>query len=264
MNSINNKTLVRTSTAIALLMLTMHTQAADQSNRFGVGIYADSARAIYDGHTGSDELNLEANFGLQYRGDKFNVDEEHASYKFFDNDKYQIEVIGAHIDRGYKASDSTKLSGMANRKSSWDLGGRVAAKTGMGIVSLAATGDVSGKHKGQEVDLKFSKDLFRKGPKNNPRSVSLDFEAGVLWQSDDVVDYYYGVKSGEATSTRAAYTGKAATTPYVGLTARTNIAQHVTFDIGAVYKHYPDEIADSPIVDKDNDVEWKAGLTYWF
>jgi len=48
------------------------------------------------------------------------------------------------------------------------------------------------------------------------------------------------------------------------VTARTNIAQHVTFDVGAVYKHYPDEITDSPIVDKDHDVELTAGLTYWF
>ena len=264
MNTFKNNSLTLTTAAFGLLILATPAQAAEQSNRFGIGLYADSERSIYDGHSGKDDLKLEGIITFQYRGEKFNADEKTASYKFFDNGKYQIEVIGNNDNRGYKANDSTKLTGMAERKNSWDLGGRVAAKTGMGTISLAATGDVSGKHKGQEVDLAFSQDLFRKGPRGNPRSVSVDFQAGVKWQSDEVVDYYYGVKSGESTVTRAAYNGQDAITPYVGVTARTNIAQHVTFDVGAVYKHYPDEITDSPIVDKDHDVELTAGLTYWF
>lgn len=264
MNTFKKNTLVLTTTAIGLLVLAANTQAADQSNRFGVGLYADNERSIYDGQSGGDDVKIEGVISFQYRSDKLNADENSASYKFFDNGKYQFEVIGNHDDRGYTASDSPKLASMAERKNSWDLGGRVAAKTGLGTISLAATGDVSGKHKGQEVDLKFSQDLFRKGPKGNPRSVSLDLQAGVKWQSDEVIDYYYGVKNSESTSARAAYNGKDAITPYVGLTARTNITEHVTFDVGAVYKHFPDEITKSPIVDKDHDVELKAGLTYWF
>ena len=264
MNTIKNKALVTTTTAISLLILTISSQAAAQSNRFGVGIYADSERSIYDGHSGGDDVKVEANLSFQYRSDRLNADEKSTSYKFFDNGKYQFEVIGNYDDRGYKASDSPKLAGMAERKNSWDLGGRVAAKTGLGTFSMAATGDVSGKHKGQEVDLKFSQDLFRKGPKGNPRSVSLDLQAGVKWQSDEVIDYYYGVKSNESTTSRASFNGKDAITPYLGLTARTNITEHVTFDVGAVYKHYPDEITKSPIVDKDHDIELVAGLTYWF
>jgi len=264
MKPIKNSTLTLTATAIGLLVLTANVQAAEQSNRFGVGLYADNERSIYDGHNGGDDVKIEGIISFQYRGDKLNIDEKSASYKFFDNGKYQIEVIGNSEERGYQASDSTKLTGMAERKNSWDLGGRVAAKTGLGVVSLAATGDVSGKHKGQEVDLKFSQDLFRKGPRGNPRGVSVDLQAGVKWQSDEVVDYYYGVKNSESTAARATYAGKDAVTPYIGLTARTNIANHVTFDVGAIYKHYPDEITESPIADKDHDVEITAGLTYWF
>ena len=264
MKPIKNNNLVLTKAAIGLLIIASNVQAADQSNRFGIGFYADNQRSIYDGHSSGDDVKIEGIVSFQYRGNKFNADEKSASYKFFDNGKYQIEVIGNNEERGYKASDSNKLTGMTERKNSWDLGGRIAAKTGLGIISLAATGDVSGKHKGQEVDLKFSQDLFRKGPRGNPRSVSVDLQAGVKWQSDEVVDYYYGVKSNESTATRAAYNGKDAITPYIGLTARTNIMKHVTFDVGAVYKHYPDEITNSPIVDKDHDVELMAGLTYWF
>ncbi len=264
MNRFNNNALVLATTAINLLILTTSAQSAEQSSRFGIGLFADSERSIYDGHSGSDELKMEGTIAFQYRGEKFNADEKSASYKFFDNQKYQIEVIGNHDDRGYQASDSSKLTGMSERKSSLDLGGRVSTTTRMGTVSFEATTDVSGRHKGQEADLKFSQGLFRQGPKASPRSVSVDLEAGVKWQSDEVVDYYYGVKGNEATTTRSAYAGKDAMTPYVGLTARTNIMEHVTFDIGAVYKHYPDEITNSPIVDKDHDVEFNAGLTYWF
>ena len=264
MKPIKNNSLLLTATAISLLILTTSTQAAEQSNRFGIGLFADSERSIYDGHSGSDELKMEGTIAFQYRGEKFNADEKSASYKFFDNQKYQIEVIGNHGERGYQASDSSNLTGMSERKSSIDLGGRVSTKTGMGTVSFEATTDVSGRHKGQEADLKISQGLFRQGPKASPRSVSVDLEAGVKWQSNEVVDYYYGVKGSEATATRSAYAGKDAITPYVGLTARTNIMKHVTFDIGAVYKHYPDEITNSTIVDKDHDVKFNAGLTYWF
>ena len=263
MNPTKNNLLVIT-TAIGILLLSTNTQAAEQSNRFGIGLFADSERSIYDGHSGSDELKMEGTIAFQYRGEKLNANEKSASYKFFDNDKYQIEVIGNHNDRGYEANDSAKLTSMSERKNSIDLGGRVSTKTRMGTISFEATTDVSGRHKGQEADLKFSQGLFRPGPKANPRSVSIDLEAGVKWQSDDVVDYYYGVKGSESTTTRSAYSGKDAITPYVGLTARTNIMEHVTFDVGAIYKHYPDEITNSPIVDKDHDVEINAGLTYWF
>jgi len=264
MNDIKKNTIVLTTTTIGLLILAINVQAADQSNRFGVGLYADNERSIYDGQDGGDDVKLEGTVSFQYRGDKLNVDEKSASYKFFEKGRYQIEVIGNNNVRGFKATDSTKLTGMSERKSSWDLGGRVAAKTDLGTISLAATGDVSGRHKGQEIDLKFSQDLFRKGPRGNPRSVSLDLEAGLKWQSDKVIDYYYGVKDSESTTTRAAYDGKQAVTYYLGLTARTNLTEHVTFDMGAVYKHYPTEITNSPIVDEDHNVELKAGLTYWF
>lgn len=263
MNTVLN---IATTTAatIALMMLSTNSQAAEQSNRFGVGLYANSERNIYDGQSGNDDVKIHGIVSFQYRGQKLNADEKSASYKLFDNGKYHIEVLSNHVDRGYKATDSEKLTGMNERKSSWDLGGRIAAKTRVGTLSLATTGDISNKHKGQEVDLKFSQDLFRKGPKGDPRSISLDLQAGLKWQSNEVIDYYYGVRNDETTSTRAAYAGQDAVTPYLGLTARTNLSEHITFDLSAIYKHYPDEIKNSPIVDNDHDIGVTAGLTYWF
>ncbi|MGB1311958.1 MAG: MipA/OmpV family protein [Leucothrix sp.] len=263
MNSTKTKTLML-SAAIGLSLMSANTQADEQPNRFGIGLFADNSLSIYDGHADDNELKMSGGINFQYRGENFNLDENTASYKFFDNDKYNIEIIGAFEDRGYQASESKKLLGMDNRSNSVGLGGRLSTKTNLGTVSLAATGDVSNKHKGKEVDLKVSQGLFRKGPKGEPRSLSVELQAGVKWQSDDVVDYYYGVKSSEATATRAAYSGQDAITPYVGVTARTNLMERVTFDVGMIYKHYPDEISKSPIVDKDHDLELKTGLTYWF
>ena len=84
------------------------------------------------------------------------------------------------------------------------------------------------------------------------------------WQSDEVVDYYYGVKDKEATATRAAYKGKAAATPYIGLDGKANITKKITLTGSVLYMDQPNEITGSPLVDDGHDVVVNAGLTYWF
>ncbi len=85
------------------------------------------------------------------------------------------------------------------------------------------------------------------------------------YQSDKVVDYHYGVRSSEATASRAAYSGKAATTPYIGIESQFNITKHVSMNAGAIYERRDDAIRNSSLTsNKKSDVLLNLGVTYWF
>ena len=81
----------------------------------------------------------------------------------------------------------------------------------------------------------------------------------VKWQSEDLVDYYYGVRDVEALPGRPAYHPGAAVVPELALLATRAFGQWTLF--GRVgHSWLPDEIADSPIVDADSRTTVMLGL----
>ena len=88
---------------------------------------------------------------------------------------------------------------------------------------------------------------------------------GVRYQSKKVVDYHYGVKNGEATSTRKQYSGTSATTPYVGIESKINLTKHFSLNADVVYERRDKSIKNSSLTNNDDhDVVANIGLTYWF
>ena len=229
------------------------------TSHIGVGINLTSNPQIYKGL----EDNARAGLHLQYRGERFNVTQESLSYRFLNRGNFHVEALAKSESRGFDKDDITELNGLHNRDDSLDFGLRTGYKTAYGVLSLDATTDISDTHKGHEADLRFGPDFYSESPSGN-RSFGLGLVAGVKWQSDEVVDYYYGVKSSEATASRTAYKGKAAVTPYIGLDGKANITKKITLTGSVLYMDQPDEITGSPLVDDGHDVVVNAGLTYWF
>jgi outer membrane protein len=87
---------------------------------------------------------------------------------------------------------------------------------------------------------------------------------GVTWESADFVDYYYGVRPGEATAERPAFDGDAATNRFVGLASRYRLTKRL--GLFALVRHtwLDDTITASPIVDTDNDYSGVLAVTYAF
>jgi outer membrane protein len=229
------------------------------TGHIGVGLNLTSNPMIYK----ALDNNARAGLHLQYRGERFNVTQDALSYRFLNRDNFHIEALVKSESRGFDIEDFTELEGMSNREDSLDFGLRTGFKTAYGVLSLDATTDISDTHKGHEADLRFGPDFYSESPSANS-SFGLGLVAGVKWQSDEVVDYYYGVKNSEATASRAAYEGKAAITPYIGIDGKANITKKITLTGSVLYMDQPDEITGSPLVDDGHDVVVNAGLTYWF
>jgi outer membrane scaffolding protein for murein synthesis (MipA/OmpV family) len=158
---------------------------------------------------------------------------------------------------GYKSSDADILSGMEERKGGIWIGPSLSWKNPIAKLSAEVLTDVSGHSQGQQAKLGLTR-AFQAG------SIGIMPRVGLLWQSDKVVDYYYGVRDSEARVGRAGYRGKAtlsseATVRFsYSLTAR----QSISTELGA--RFHGSGITDSPLVDKKTSPVAQIAYLYLF
>lgn len=159
---------------------------------------------------------------------------------------------------GYEAGDSPALVGMAERESAVWAGAKVEWQNDLADVKLEWLGDASGKSKGQRVVLGLER-KWRLSP-----SVMLVPQVGLEWVDRKYVDYYYGVRTGEATLWRPAYLGKATVNPEISLTGLYRFDKHHSLMLNVGMKSLGDEIKSSPIVGRSTENRLMLGYLYRF
>ena len=169
--------------------------------------------------------------------------------------KYRL--IGRLGFDGYKAKDSDNLRGMERRKESLWVGGAAIWDTGMGELSLEVTGDAMGNSKGRMLLLEYEKRFDFGDLAVTPR-------LGVRNVDRKYVDYYFGVKPGEAIAGRPVYLGKSATQTEGGLrfTYATGSNEMLFLDMSARLLGKP--VQDSPLVERRYQASVFAGWLYRF
>jgi len=158
---------------------------------------------------------------------------------------------------GYRESDAPILAGMDKRKSALLAGGAATWRTGLGILSAEALGDVSGASKGSQFKLGYDKP-FRLGRFNVTPHVA------AVWLDRKTVDYYYGVTAAEARVGRAQYDGRSTGNTELGVRTGYALApnQIVTLDVGTTL--YGSGIKNSPLVDRSSQTSVRLGYVYRF
>jgi outer membrane protein len=192
---------------------------------------------------------------VAYEGKRFYMRGVQGGYRLFSNKGLSIGPIVQPRFDGFGEDDSPALAGMQDRNWSVDGGVGVEAITGIGLFGLSLVTDLLGRHRGQEVEFGYTI-MFP--------VLGFDFipTAGVRWKSDNLVDYYYGVRANEVRPGRPLYEGEAATDPFLRLAVRRKLTEHWSL-LGAVqYEWLADKITDSPIVDKDHEMSFLASVLY--
>ena len=105
--------------------------------------------------------------------------------------------------------------------------------------------DISNKSDGNSAQLNLAHPL-RLAPRWH-----LIPSIGAEWLSDKVVDYYFGVKPGEATLARPAYVGTASVNLRAGVMLHYRLSREWSLFGGASYTRLGSGISDSPIVTHD-------------
>lgn len=165
-------------------------------------------------------------------------------------------VIQPRFD-GYEEDDSSALAGMADRNVSLEAGVGFLWLTDYGLWAASFVTDVLGEHDGQEVEVSWTARLERQ---------RWDFvpSVGLRWRSDNVIDYYYGVRRDEANADRPPYEPDDVIDPFVRLVVRLKLTKRWSL-LGAIqYEWLGSEISDSPIVDDDYGFSLMGGAMYSF
>ncbi len=157
---------------------------------------------------------------------------------------------------GYDAEESDFLAGMEDREFSIDAGLAASWRDDdIGQFELSGATDLLDRSGGHELELSYTA-LFRAG------GFTFVPSAALKWQSEDLVDYYYGVRADEALPGRPAYRADAAMTPELALIASRRFAGNWSLYGRVGYSWLPSEISDSPIVDGDGRTTIAVGLGY--
>ncbi len=226
------------------------------AGEFTVGIAAykmDSPYKDFDDEDGIAPI-------LSYEGEDFSFSGGELGYRIFgdDDSPLNLRLILTFDGSGFDSSDSPVFAGMAERDDSIEFGLNADLEAGPGIVSATLLHDISGTHKGYVADISYSL------PLEISDRFSIEPGAGLQYLSGDYSNYYFGVRSNEATASRSAYTADSAVLPYVGYQVRYALSDSWMLLHDAGYVWLDDEIKNSPLVDKDGVWGTSVGVAYRF
>jgi len=245
--------MTKTLLTCALLLATAPALAQQSGPpRWTFGVLAADRDAPY---VGLDEGLLVVPL-VRFEGERAYLRGLRGGWRLRDTDNHELSVFAQARTDGYNTDDSAFLAGMADRKFSLDLG---IASTWtidkVGAIEAAVSADALDRSGGYEAALSWN-GLFRAG--------GFTFVPGVSarWQSDDIIDYYYGVRASEALPGRAAYRGEAAMTHDLSLLMQRPLGPRWTLFARASHAWLPSEISSSPIVSRDKMTSVFVGLGY--
>jgi len=147
---------------------------------------------------------------------------------------------------GYDPEDYDGLVGMEKRHTSVEAGLNGKWWTRLVGLSFGYFTDVTDKSNGNSAQLGLSHS-FRLSSK-----WSLTPSVGAEWLSDEVVNYYYGVRASEAIPGRPAYTGQSTVNLRGAMMVHYKMARAWSLFGGASITHLGTGMTDSPIIIQDN------------
>jgi outer membrane protein len=216
---------------------------------FGLAAY----NSVYKGDD-SETLPIPVVF---YESEKFYFRGRMGGYRFFGDETFSMALIGQWRVDGYEDEDSRFLRGMKDRKMTLDGGLSASYFDGWGVTTVSLVTDLLGRHDGQELLLSY-------GKRFSSDRWSLIPAAGVLWKSDNLTDYYYGVRQSEAVPGRPAYSAGDQGNPFVSLYTTYKVTDQWSLLATMRYEWLGSEITDSPIVDDHYQALLMAGVMYQF
>jgi outer membrane scaffolding protein for murein synthesis (MipA/OmpV family) len=218
-------------------------------------VYKDKPYRGYDDDEKAAFLPL-----VLFEGERFFVRGTSLGWKFVNTKPWEVAVTGEFWGDGYDNDDANILDGMDNRDPSFAVGGHVTWKPQKFGLSVSAESEVTGNSDGTQV----------KGTAFYDNRVGNWFyrgSAGVIWNNEDYIDYYYGVQNDEVDLNlgRTAYEGDDETWVRLGLVLGYQRPESKwMFLVGGRYDIMGDEVDDSPITSDDKMFMGFAGFGYSF
>ncbi len=194
---------------------------------------------------------------VNYESNTFFFRQLTAGYHLFADERIVFDLIAQGRLDGYDDDDSSALEGMSDRDPSLDAGAQISVFDGWGRTKLSFVGDTLSKHRGHQVEISYSK-RFSDG------RWSIIPSTGIAYESQNLIDYYYGVRDKESRPGRPAYEADAEFSFIASLAANYRFNEKWSFYSFVGYRFFGSEVTDSPIVSRDYNITAGAGLSYNF
>lgn len=239
------------SVAISGIAIAQEEEAPVRAIGAGISAVAEPYRAL------EDDLRIIPVPLLFLDGGRFSISGTSASLRLYKNDMVEVAAMGAYRFNGYDADDSPVFEGMEDRNSTLEAGGWVALNLGDVFLTTYLTHDVLDEHGGFQLRGQAAYSW-------NPHvATNVTPSVGVLFQSEDMSDYYFGVRPDEALTianfdggtesfVRNAYAPGETMTPYVSLSIRQALSPKWAVFFSGRYEFLPDEVTESPLIDSDS------------
>ena len=174
--------------------------------------------------------------------------------RWLSNNGFEIGALGKLQTLGYEADDSPLFAGLADRAWTVEVGPTFGWR-GPVHIDWTAFVDLLRNQRGSNQLLRLSL------PRAYPRGYLIP-EIGFHRYTRQFVDYYYGVPVEAATAERPAFEGEPANGLSLGLAWGVRMTPHWIFTGAVDIERFGSEIADSPLVDDDDQSRLTLQVTY--
>ncbi|GAA6152273.1 MipA/OmpV family protein [Pseudoteredinibacter isoporae] len=226
----------------------------DEGREFALGIMVANDQSLYVG--GKDEVQPFP--FIQARWGNFYFQGPSLGYVLYEDNAWSLTSSLSLEGIGDSDRDKSRLlSDMPDFDSvvMGEIG--VSHEADWGELSFSVGGDISGAHDGYTAELAYAFPISL-GP------VRVQPGIGVQWVSEEVNQYFYGVRQQYVRPDRAFYRPDAGVNYSAGVTAIYPFMKRHSIIVNAEYEAFSTEVTDSPIVDRDNTFSVGIGYVYRF
>lgn len=194
---------------------------------------------------------------IYYQSEKLHLVGPQFGYEILEWGDVEFTFLGRYRFDGYDAEDEPLFEGMEDRSGSLDLGLEIQYETDYGDLSFSYMKDAMHNHKGSELSVGYSLPFIMSS------GVIVPY-VQITQQSDDLVDYYFGVRADEVTVNRSFFEGESTTNLELGVKVMWQFGEHHSVIANLGFTSLGSEIKDSPLVDGSTATNLILGYVYVF
>ena len=147
------------------------------------------------------------------------------------------------------------IDNIANRNWAINGGIRLHYFVANSEFTLAGLTDVSGVHKGQQVEFAYQY-------KWQWHTTRFNAKLGASWKSAALIDYYYGVSEQDTQHSELFFSGQAGWQPHMNISVQHPINNHWMWIANAGYSKLPDSLYRSPLIQNNHVERIFLGVAY--
>lgn len=239
---------------VALFALPFMASATASELSIGAGAaYNESPYRGYNENTKAIPL-------ISYEGDSFYVRQTTLGFILSQSEKNELSLTASWMPLEFDPADNDDyaMQQLDKRDSTAMAGVAWYHHERWGTVKASAAADVLDNSNGWVGELSY----FRVLPVGR---LAIIPALGVYYYDDSFNRYYYGVSRAESRrSGLAQWSPGSSWMPYVGLTMKYPLTNNLMLTANASYSVLPDEIKNSPMVDRDGSFTVLTGVTWRF